>query len=324
MFLDRAWDDEAIGAYIAACYFGDYVGRQTLWVSERQGQSGKSSAARVIGNRLFGDRICTAMNAKMLENIHISSHFVNKKLVIAGDNNNPKLLLTGAFKEISGSDKVLVNPKYLTPYSAYLGCRVMVLSNTEPHILGATHSQSRLLWVPVDEMPREQLDPEWERKAEAELPGLLAWALDCYKRRCPDNYEIQVNDRVKQAVAQKVRESEEEFAIPFHLHFVYTGNPADRVTGEDFYRAMAESRLSRNDIKNVKDWMDVTYDVSRTPTKTGYVYKGIRHKTAHDRRTENGAASANDWQMEDEDITAGNKSDAKSDTNNKDWTQYDA
>jgi hypothetical protein len=223
-FLDRLNDAEAFGAYIAGIYFDLYRGRQILYISDLKGLGGKSKLFTDAIMPLFGERITAALtHLKMSESPHASAHFVGKKLAVVGDNKNPSIIMSQAIKELSGDDKVVINQKNQPIYSTYLEVKLIILSNHKPNITSEPHNSSRTLWLELAplNLPENQLDPTWGKKCAAEMPGFLAWALDCYRRRCLNDNVIEVNLAVDDAKQKRIDEYEDPFSLPFAKYFVH-------------------------------------------------------------------------------------------------------
>lgn len=285
--LDRLNDPEAFAAYLWGIYSGLNRGRQCLYVSEEIGESGKSSFLRHF-QKLFGDVITAALNWNVLSNsTHASAHFAGKKLVVIGDNKNPNILMSQAIKELSGDDKVMIDQKYEAVYSTYLQCRLVILSNMPCNITSERHNQSRTLWITLAPLS-VPVDPTWSDHYDAEMPGFLAYAEQCYLKRCPDNYEIKVNDAVKAAVQLRVAEFEAQFIHMFDTNFVI--DKAGVLTNREFNETMDASKWNSHERHNFLLWLSRMYfndhpdGLPRKHTNKGLAYLGIRAKTSRDRR----------------------------------------
>jgi hypothetical protein len=218
---------------------------------------------------------------------HASAHFAGKKLVVIGDNKNPNILMSQAVKELSGDDRVMVNQKYEAVYSTYLECRLVILGNIPPGITSERHNQSRTLWIIMSALT-VPVDPTWSDHYDDEMPGFLAYAEHCYHERCPDHYEVKVNDAVKQAVAARVEEIEAPFHHMFNTHFAV--DPKGRLSNKEFMETMDAAKWDKHERHNFLLWISRMYfafnpaGLPKGHTNKGLVYEGLRFKTSRDRR----------------------------------------
>jgi len=284
-FLDRLNDPQACAAYIWGLYSGAYKGRQILYVSDTEGENGKSSFFRAV-LALFGEQVTASLNWRIVSgSTHASAHFTGKKVVIIGDNKNPAILMSQSMKELSGDDLTMINPKGLPAYSTYLECRPIVSGNCEPLITSERHNRSRTLWLKLAPLQVAARDPEWVTHYPAEMPGFLAYGARCYAERCVNDYEIAVNPVVQAAVTLKIMETESEFAVPFDEHLV--ADPEGRLTDKAWQRLVREElHLDKGHAANFLSWIERTFPQAHKTQQRdgrGWQITGIRLKKAREK-----------------------------------------
>jgi hypothetical protein len=290
--FDRMNDGEALAAWYWGVYSGEYHGRQSPYLSDPTGLGNKSSLGRVLqkqfnlglpeGSRHTG--VTAALNWNILnDSSHASAHFAGKKFVWVGDNKNPNILMSQAVKQLSGDDMSMLNPKHLSAYSDYLEAKLLVLANCEPHITSERHSISRILWIKLAKLEIADSAVDWKFAAsfDAEMPGFLAWAKECYQRRCSNDTVIFTNQAVQDAVALKITEYEDQFSVPFHEHFIL--DHAGAVPAAQLAEVMfTKLRWHKFEVEHFKEWLERTFDIHKTRTARGWAYKGLRLRAGHD------------------------------------------
>lgn len=274
-FIRRLNDGDAFCAFVGGVYYGlNDGGRQILYISDRSGEGAKTQAMNAL-HRLVGDVVTAGFSGKQLEaSVHSTAMFRGKRLAIIGDNNDPNIIMRGSLKGISGEDKVPIDEKYQPVFSTYLSCKIIITSNLEPNITHARHNISRTLWLQLAPLVTDAIDPDWGNKLDDEAPGFLAYCLECYRRRCPDNYEIQVNEAVQEAVQLKIEEFSERHSTLFDRLFVVKAD--GKLSASQFYEALAtELRRDDHEIANFKRWMYEAHGIDRELHDGLHIYPGL-------------------------------------------------
>jgi hypothetical protein len=288
MFLDRLNDGAAFSAWWYGAYSGRNKGRQMLYIFDRQGQGGKSKILGTLAESLFGNRIYTSFPPTAnFASTHMTSHFVGKRLVVIGDNKDAYVLHRGTLKEISGDDKLYVDPKYQQPFSTTIECRVCVAANVAPFIINAVHNTSRTLFLVLEPLTiaDQDRDVAYAEKCAAELPGFLAYAQAQYERLCPNDYAIETNDAVKAATELRIQHCATMHVAVFEEYFV--PDPQGSLTHRDWTHVLREMKLDRHKGEDLFQWILASHNVTQfaMPNKGGGWYlDGIRLKTATDKR----------------------------------------
>lgn len=229
--LNRMSDGEAFAAWVGGIYSGLYKGRQILWLWGPHGEDGKSTIARILGNHLFGPAFQSISDATLKsEKRFLFSYFANAELICYPDANNRKVLSSEEFKMVAngGSDKVMIECKFQQPYYAELRARVWISSNHLPDVEDNNYTLSRLLLVKIDRLVGETPDPQVISRLEDQLAGFLAYALGCYRKKCPDNYKININDQTADLLRTCIASQSDYFSEIFDKYWE-CGTECDRL-----------------------------------------------------------------------------------------------
>lgn len=257
--LNRMSDPVAFAAWVAGIYLGFYKGRQILWLYGKHGEDGKSTIALLLGRLLFGSA-CNAISNSSIssaEKRFLASYFEDAELVIYPDASNRKCLMSEALKSIAsaGSDPILIEKKGKQAYTTTLNARLWISSNYTPEITGDNFVTSRLLLITIDKMVDEKPDPTVVERLTTELPGFLAYAIDCYKKRCPDNYKIVTDDSINSTVNELSDSFYDEYEIIFSKYW-QQADETQRVEASKLRDAARKEGLRSNiELKNFVEWL---------------------------------------------------------------------
>ena len=288
-FLSRLNDPEAFGAFVGGAYFHlNPKGRQVLYVSE-EGEGGKSEVLNEL-LRIMGTNVSKSIAALQLQGRHFTSAFVGCGFAVVPDNMNPRIIMTGSFKEITGGDATSVEPKFQAPRDVKLNCKGMIFSNLEPDISGERSNYSRTLWLKLQGLPKDRvIDVTWGERLQAEAAGFLAWCLRCYEERCVGHYEIMLNKAAQTAKDNRVREFEEQYSHGFDRNFV--ADPDGRINASVVYEKLITRPpeglgLTHEEIHRFKRWMRARHDIELSHSNGAHYYKGMRLRLPGDRHGE--------------------------------------
>jgi len=290
-FVSRLDDPEALCAFLHGIYSRLNLGRQMMYIDDMRGEGGKSAIIAMLMEQLFGTLISAAYpaNAISAKSTFANSAFVDKLLLVAGDNKNPWILHSAVLKELSGSDPSFMNRKYHDPRMMRFQCRVIVMGNCQPALIHDAHNTSRTLWLTLAplNLANGERDPLYAKKCIAELPGFLAHCAQCYAERCPsgNHYAIEVNQQVKDKMARRIAVCEAEHSVPFEEHF--TADSTGKVTSVQFAKVARELRLDANKSEDLRSWIlamvpGAAVEIPNLKRPTQWVITGIRPRTARD------------------------------------------
>ncbi len=140
-----------------------------------------------ITQRLIGPANVASLTLPQLAESHSLQTLMGKSLCVFPDASIPdrmdKKPLVEMVKSITGEDLVSINPKHKPRFSAKLNTRLMVATNDMLDLPDPSGALSRRLLVlrftkSFDEKP----DTKLREKLAVELPGILLWAIEGWKR----------------------------------------------------------------------------------------------------------------------------------------------
>jgi putative DNA primase/helicase len=145
-------------------------------------RAGKGTIGRVI-EKLLGEDNVASVNLSDFSDPHGMHQLVDKQAVIIPDGRMPKGKETTTAVErllsIAGEDRQSVNPKFRDRYSIRLKVKVTMMTNELPRLVdSSTALDSRLLVLRFTRSFLNKEDHGLDAALEAELPGILDWALD--------------------------------------------------------------------------------------------------------------------------------------------------
>jgi hypothetical protein len=263
----RMSDPEAFAAWIGGIYTGKYKGRMMLWLYGPNGEDGKSTIARVIGKTLFGPAFAAISDSTLKsERRFLNSYFAGAELICYGDASNTKILGMEEFKTLAshGSDVVLIERKHKQPYFSELTARVWVNSNYLPEIENTNFAASRLLLIHIEKMADESPNPNVGDHLKQQLPGFLAYAIDCYDRLCEDNYKIQLNSATNNLIKSCMNQQEHNYGEIFDKNWEYSENESDKIESSVISRVLREEGiLATKDQAKFYEWAEKNRQISK-------------------------------------------------------------
>ncbi|WP_164873744.1 phage/plasmid primase, P4 family [Mesorhizobium sp. M7A.F.Ce.TU.012.03.2.1] len=149
-------------------------------------RSGKSTIAQVIGHLVGQENTC-GPNASSLSHPFGLEPLIGKQLAILGDmrigSKTDQAAIAENLLRVSGGDMVSVNRKYKLAWSGRLPTRFLILSNELPHLADAsTALANRYLPLVFTKSYLGREDPDLLPQLLAELPGILNWAIEGWRR----------------------------------------------------------------------------------------------------------------------------------------------
>lgn len=184
-FLGDLWPDDATSIDALQEWFG-YVlsGRtdlQKLLLMVGPPRSGKGTIVRILQELVGREHCCGPTLASLGTNFGLQA-LIGKPLAVVADarlGRKDTHTVVERLLSISGEDTLTVDRKYRDPWNGRLPSRVMVLSNELPHFGDASGAiATRFVALNLTRSWLGNEDITLERELKAELPGILAWALD--------------------------------------------------------------------------------------------------------------------------------------------------
>jgi hypothetical protein len=220
-YMERYPEDErdAFMAFTWSIFDAKNDGRQSLYIFDRKGFSGKTAVLNCIADEL-GTSMCTSLQKDSLNNQFSLAKVWDKRLVTIGDNKNPRLMMSEKMHMMTGHDFAEIEMKGRNSFHARLETRIIASGNIPLEIHpDARHETSRVIMVtPVmtDEMLKEfcevdkdgnlrrrpdgepvfRGDREFKNRLKSEFHRFLRKCREVYSRMCPSGTEIIISDRM--------------------------------------------------------------------------------------------------------------------------------
>jgi putative DNA primase/helicase len=218
-------------------------------------RSGKGTLARIL-RKMLGESSVAGPTMHSLGEQFGLEHMITKSLAIISDvrigARTEKATLIERLLTISGEDGVSVPRKFHTEWYGKMPTRIMFMSN---ELLALTDSSgafvSRLMMVMLTKSFYGKEDPGLTNKLEAEMPGILNWAIEGYRRLKQRGYFVQPKS------SREAIESMETLASPERafLRDCCQIEPTKQVSKDDLFEAYCEwsDDQGRKDHGN-KEW----------------------------------------------------------------------
>ena len=296
-YTENEW--KVLAAWIWSVLDAKNKGRQALFIIDYAGFSGKGKLIDFITHTL-GDRIAGALVNGSMKNQFGFSKVWDKRLITIGDNKNSMVAKTEWFHNILGGDRIDVEYKGMSSFTAKMNAKLLVCSNNaieiDPSLL---HERSRtiILKPVVNEALRYKMSAKdsegkviYDEQGNAKLLGdnnylqnlinggteFLIFANQCYKELCPSNSEIVLPNDVMNHVYDIT--PTETLNMNYYLDklVTITNNEQDCVKPEDFYKAyidMADKytqiKNDTNFFQNMQSYLAKHYQIENKQYRTG-------------------------------------------------------
>jgi putative DNA primase/helicase len=189
-FLHQLWpgDDESIGLlqeWIGYLLTAD-TRQQKILLLLGPKRSGKGTIARVIGALLGAASVASPTLASLGTNFGLWP-LIGKTAAVIGDarlgGRSDIAQVVERLLSISGEDLQTVDRKHREPWTGKLATRITIISNEPPRFTDASDALAcRMLVLQLERSFYGNEDTELTDKLVAELPGILAWAIDGWER----------------------------------------------------------------------------------------------------------------------------------------------
>lgn len=203
-FLETLWPEEPEAVALLQEVFG-YVlipntSQQKIFLMVGPTRSGKGTIARVLTELVGPPNICAPSLADFGETFGLES-LLGKQLAILSDvrldRNAKHAAIAEALLRISGEDTVTVKRKHKTAWDGRLAVRFLLLSNLMPRFSDASPAlANRFVPLLMEQSFLGKEDPDLTNKLLAELPGILNWAVEGWRRlRARGRFDLPQSSR---------------------------------------------------------------------------------------------------------------------------------
>jgi putative DNA primase/helicase len=158
-------------------------------------RSGRGTIARLIGALLGPDNVAAPTLSGLASNFGLSP-LIGKPVAIIGDarvsSRSDWAVIVERLLSISGEDTLTIDRKHLPPWTGKLPTRLVLISNELPRLPDQSGALvSRYLMFRFTESFLGKEDKTLDVKLRAELPGILLWAIEGWRRLRERGYFLQ-------------------------------------------------------------------------------------------------------------------------------------
>jgi putative DNA primase/helicase len=213
-----------------------------VWVGD--GSNAKSVLAQILSKLVGEQNISRISLRKFGERFGLTS-IVDKRLIIATENEmSSRPLDSEMLKAITAGDPVTIERKFADIFEYQPAVKMIFLMNRPPRFSDWSFAlRRRMVVVPFDRLFVEEPMNEYEGKIDrhiikkllTELPGILVWAIDGWKRLRDNDFKFTRSQRVEEFLQDFWLEQN-----PF-LDYVRTciaASPGGRIAPNDLYRSV--------------------------------------------------------------------------------------
>lgn len=200
---------EVFNAWVYSVFNVKNTSPQLLWLSS-QGGTGKSSFTNALSD-LLGGAVGTISDKDLESDFGLES-VLNRRLVINADNKKPSIVHTETVHNLTTGDKVTINRKNKSKFSANVYVKLLICSNAKPNLnIDENNQTRRVIYIEQITPSDEELiesgrleiledgtrishdNPEKFKKDLIEqFPAFMKKAKISYEKLCPTNSVIAI------------------------------------------------------------------------------------------------------------------------------------
>ncbi|TWT35601.1 hypothetical protein KOR34_04940 [Posidoniimonas corsicana] len=189
-FLDSIWGDDPESVSALQEMFGYLLtadtSQQTIFLLVGPTRSGKGTIGRVIHQLVGKANTCGPTLAGLASSFGLAS-LIGKSVAVVSDARVSKRADSSVILErllsISGEDTLSVPVKFKEDVNTKLPTRLVILSNELPQFADASSSiAGRFLVLKMSQSFLGKEDRSLDRRLAAEMPGILLWACEGWRR----------------------------------------------------------------------------------------------------------------------------------------------
>jgi putative DNA primase/helicase len=189
-FLGQLWEDdpqaiETLQEIFGYCLTPDTL-QQKMFLVVGPKRSGKGTIARVLRRLVGEDNAAGPTLAGLGTNFGLEA-LIGKRVAIVSDarlgGRADQAMITERLLSISGEDTLTIDRKYREAWTGRLGVRFVLLTNELPQLADASGAlASRFIVLVMTESFYGREDPGLTDRLLKELPGILNWAIEGWRR----------------------------------------------------------------------------------------------------------------------------------------------
>lgn len=185
-----------------------------------KGNTGKSTLINLIAS-LIGSKNVAERDLKSLNERFGKTAAYNKRLIYSNDLSFMKIEENAVFKNLTGGDSISIEFKNREPFDFKFKGFLLYGMNDLPHFGGdkGDHVYERIIIVKCDNViPKNQLDPNLERKLFEERNGIIYKAVMALRNAVSRNYQFSITD----TCIDNLNEYKRENSYPVEFWTTYT------------------------------------------------------------------------------------------------------
>lgn len=208
-FLSQIWPDDPQSIEALQDLFGYLLSpdtsQQKIGLIVGPKRSGKGTIARVLTALLGQGSVASPTLASLAMNFGLAP-LIGKSLAIIGDarlsGKADQAAIAERLLSISGEDAITVDRKFLNAWTGRLGVRFLIMTNELPRLADASGAlASRFVVLTMCQSFFGKEDRGLGNRLLSELPGILNWALDGFRRLRGRGY-FMPTESAKEAVSE--------------------------------------------------------------------------------------------------------------------------
>jgi putative DNA primase/helicase len=189
-FLDDLWGDDSDAISRLQEMFGYLLtpntSQQKMFLFVGPKRSGKGTLARVLTAILGVQNVCGPTLSGLSTNFGMAA-LIGKTVAIVADarlgGRADQQVIAERLLSLSGEDTLTIDRKYLPPWTGRLSTRLLIMTNELPRIGDVSGAlPSRFIVLTLRRSFYGQENPGLIGRLVAELPGILNWAVDGWRR----------------------------------------------------------------------------------------------------------------------------------------------
>lgn len=277
-FLNRITDAPAFMAFVWSCFEMRNRSRQAVWLYGAEGQDGKSTVLKVIGE-VFGNAASALNNNQLASGSRFMlANFYNKRVVTYADVKNVRFPMTEIFRNLTSGDVVPIEFKGGDIINVQMYLKMFLAANELPSTTVGNADMSRLIVIKVDASEVTD-DVDWEDRLREELPSFLFSCQAAYADLCPRHGQIRLSEVTKTLVRESAEDFQEEFEILMDKAFILEEDAEMKAC--DFFDAVKLHGDIRR-FEDFKKYVEHRFKVKKVHARKGddriRVYRGLKLK----------------------------------------------
>lgn len=206
--MARTTNAETLKAFIGSIFDEQSFRQQYLWIYGG-GRNGKGALIRCLGDLLA--HVYTSEEAPSKESKHWTSGLLNKRLVVFADCNDTRFIIGGRFKSLTGGDKIRVEIKQKSIFSADIPAKYIFTSNDRPSISSSAADLRRIIYCYIAAVKDGVEIPDYEEQLKLEVPAFISACWHQYQTATEGNPRRKLEVSNQAEVQDLARSSEHEY-----------------------------------------------------------------------------------------------------------------